>query len=150
MLRYAHRKRMSDSLLNYARLIEWRAIAVACVYTLVAGAVVGFGWGLFGAFLMATGGPYRFADTVFALEDGAHIIPFALSLLPEVIGGIYLGRVVRRGVFKHCFILGIISLSLSFVMSLALGDVTVESRDLAYFLAIVPAAVLGGVMGDRC
>ena len=141
---------MADSLMNSVRRIEWQAIGVACVHTLVAGAVVGSGWGLLGVFIMASSGPYRFADTVDALEDGAYIVPFALSLLPEVIGGIYLGRVVRCGVFKHCFTLGVISLALSFVLSLGLDNFAFESLEVTYYLAVIPAVVLGGVMGDQC
>jgi len=147
--RLTRRRRTRDALTILTTAIDWRAIGVACVTTFISGLLIGIGWGLFGVFLVATGGPYRLEAAVDALDEGAYIIPFCLGLLPELFGGIYLGRVVRYGVFRHCVMLGVISLGIDFAFSMAHGDLAFGSPEIDHLLAVIPAALLGGIIGDR-
>jgi hypothetical protein len=135
-------RRMSNS-----STLDWRAIIIACLVSLVGLVVIGFVWGIIGFALYATAGE----EGIDTISQGifGNVIGIFLSLIPIVIGAVYLTRCVSDEIGKHCLVFGVVSLALTVALALAYEDFGFAWNDIVYYLAIVPTALLGQFIGER-
>ncbi len=118
------------------------AIAKGVVTAILLGFAVGFLWGLCGiAAVLATGNAV--SDSI-----ALRILGFAVSILPNLIGGFVAARAVGHGELKHAFVTGLVLLVFTGLSDVVLSDSAFGWTDGAYLLVIVPITVLGGRLGS--
>lgn len=129
--------------MNDSRTIEWRVIAVAYAISFVAGIVIGGAWGIL-AFLVAS----LSSEVVVGVLSSplGYILGFVVSLIPVVVGAVYLVRSVDHAESKHCIVFGGVSLALLFAMGLIVGELTFAWHDILYYVAVIPTALIAGRM----
>ena len=118
---------------------NWRAIASAFIVTFVLEAVTGGVWGVFGLFLFLSGSE---GAVKAVLSPTGYVVGFVVSLVPVVIGTLFLLRSVSHEQKQHCLLLGIFLVSVSLGLGLATHKLDFAWHDIFYYLAIVPTAMI--------
>ncbi len=136
-----------DDQLTNAPSLDWRAIGSACLVFLIGCGVVVVVWGLLGLTLFAIAGERGLnwlGDTPlgYALGD-------LLLLLPVLAGAWKLSRAGVEKAMKHCFVFGCVALVLIGLQGVVSGALCLDWHTTPYYLAVVPTALLGGVLGRR-
>jgi len=117
------------------------AVAKGAATAILLDLAIGFSWGLCAFILvLATGISADAISHSIALP----IIGFAVSILPDFIGGFVTARAAGRGELKHAFVTGLVLLVFAGLSRAVLSDSPFGWSDGAYFLLILPITVLGG------
>jgi len=106
---------------------------------MLAGAVLGFAWGLAGftAFMTAADSADAFYESRLAAVAG-----FVIGLIPVVIGAAFLTRTVSQRPYKHVAIFGGLNLLVAvFSIPFFPEDPTTMS-DVVYFIVLVPVGLV--------
>ena len=121
------------------------AVAKGAATAILLAMAIGFSVGLF-AF------PLAFATDISAEaisnSIALHVVGFAVSILPDLIGGFVAARAAGHDELKHAFATGLVLLIFDGLLQLAFSDSALTWTDGAYFLLIVPMTVLGGYFGS--
>jgi hypothetical protein len=125
--------------MNAIQDIDWRAIAISNVISLIAGAVIGFGWGIIGLVVFATSGE---EGIEVVLSPVGYIVGFIVSLIPVVIGVNHLLQSVAYDELKHCILFAVVNLIISFLFIFAAGDYDFAWHDILYYASIIPTAMI--------
>lgn len=119
--------------------IEWRPVLIAFVISVLAGAALGFAWGIvgFAAFFAARDFAATFYESPFATIAG-----FMVGLIPIVVGAIYLTRSVTRHPYEHAAIFGGLNALLAILLIPFFQDELTTILDAVYFVIVVPVALV--------
>ncbi len=119
----------------------------ACAIFLSGVLVVAMLWVVLGMTLYAIAGEPGLdavSDTVLLSVLGC-----LLLLLPVFVGAWRLSRTVDTQAHRHCLVFGFVALALIGLPALMSGRLSISWQATPYYVAIVPTALLGGLIGRR-